>query len=123
MSPTSERRKRRSSSPHIALTLQLDACCEDGLAAIVLADGDGLPLASSGDSYACEEVAGRMVVAARKIREFAGTLIGPGQRWDVQMRKLAVGSDELVLCAVGGSAAARERSLARAGGGVQRILR
>src|SRR5689334_24439849 len=99
-----ERRHRRSTSPHIALTLQLDAACEDGLAAMVLADGDGLPLASSGDGYACEEVAGRMVVVARRIRDFSGTLIGPGQRWDVQMTKFEVDGNELVLCAVGGSA-------------------
>lgn len=89
---------------------------------MVLADGDGLPLASSGDDYACEEVAGRMVIVARRIREFAGTLIGPGQRWDVQMTKLEVDGNELVLCAVGGSAQARHRSLARAGSGVHRIL-
>lgn len=117
-----ERRKRRSSTPHIALTLQLDACCGDGLAAMVLADGDGLPLASSGDTYACEEIAGRMVIVARRIREFAGTLIGPGQRWDVQMTKFEVDGSELVLCAVGGDAATRQRQLARAGDGVQRIL-
>jgi hypothetical protein len=117
-----ERRRHRSESPHIALTLQLDACCHDGLAAMVLADGDGLPLASSGDGYACEEVAGRMVLVARRIRDFAGTLIGPGQRWDVQMTKFEVDGSELVLCAVGGTAEARQRQLSRSLGGVQRIL-
>jgi hypothetical protein len=117
-----ERRNRRSASPHIALTLQLDAACQDGLAAMVLADGDGLPLASSGDGYACEEVAGRMVVVARRIRDFSGTLIGPGQRWDVQMCKFEVDGNELVLCAVGGTAESRRRGLSRSLGGVQRIL-
>lgn len=117
-----ERRKRRSKTAHIALTLQLDACCDEGLAAMVLADGDGLPLASSGDAYACEEIAGRMVIVARRIRDFAGTLIGPGQRWDVQMTKFEVDGSELVLCAVGGDATTRTRQLARAGDGVQRIL-
>jgi hypothetical protein len=118
-----ERRRRRSASPHIALTLHLDACCDGGdVAAMVLADGDGLRLASSGDDYACEEVAGRMVVVARRIRDFAGTLIGPGQRWDVQMTKFQVDGDELVLCAVGGTAEARQRHLNRSVGAVQRIL-
>ncbi len=118
-----ERRRRRSASPHIALTLQLDACCDSGdVAAMVLADGDGLRLASSGDDYACEEVAGRIVMVARRIRDFAGTLIGPGQRWDVQMTKFEVHGDELVLCAVGGSAEARQRLLTRSMGAVQRIL-
>ncbi len=120
MSP--ERRKRRSTNPHIALTLQLDACCADGIAAMVLADGDGLPLATSGDDFACEEVAGRMVIIARKIREFAGTLIGPGQRWDVQMTKFEHDGAELVLCAVGGTAEARQRQLGRSMRGVERIL-
>jgi hypothetical protein len=117
-----DRRQRRSASPHIALTLQLDACCRDGVDAMVLADGDGLCLASSGDDYACEEVAGRLVIMARRIREFAGTLIGPGQQWEVQMTKVAIDGDELVLCAVGGSADSRRRQLSRSIGGVRRIL-
>jgi hypothetical protein len=117
-----ERRHRRSPTAHIALTLQLDACCQEGLAAMVLADGDGLPLATSGDGYACEEVAGRMVIVARRIRDFAGTLIGPGQRWDVQMTKFEVDGNELVLCAVGGTAEGRQRQLSRSMSGVQRIL-
>lgn len=122
MAQQSERRTRRSTNPHIALTLQLDACCAEGVAAMVLADGDGLPLATSGDDYACEEIAGRMVVVARRIREFAGTLIGPGQRWDVQMTKFEHEGAELVLCAVGGSAEDRQRQLARSMRGVGRIL-
>lgn len=122
MSGNHERRKRRSTDPHIALTLQLDACCDSGLAAMVLADGDGLRLASSGDDFACEEIAGRMVVVARRIQEFAGTLIGPGQQWDVQMTKFEVDGSELVLCAVGGSAVDRQRQLSRASTAVERIL-
>jgi hypothetical protein len=119
---TPERRRRRSTTPHIALTLQLETSCDAGLAAMVLADGDGLPLASAGDGYACEEVAGKIVVVARRIRDFAGTLIGPGQRWDVQMTKFEVDGSELVLCAVGGTADDRQRQIARTVGGVQRIL-
>ena len=122
MPRTPERRRRRSTDPHIALSLQLASACETGLAAMVLADGDGLPLASAGDGYACEEVAGKIVIVARRIREFAGTLLGPGQRWDVQMTKFEVDGSELVLCAVGGTAADRQRQLALSRGGVQRIL-
>ena len=123
MDTNTERRQRRSTSPQIALSLQLDACCEEGgVAAMVLADGDGLPLASSGDDYACEEVAGKMVIVARRIREFCGTLIGAGQRWDVQMTKFEIDGNELVLCAVGGSAEMRQRQMSRSIHAAQRIL-
>jgi hypothetical protein len=117
-----ERRKRRSTTPHIALTLQLETCCDAGLEAMVLADGDGLPLASAGDDHACEEIAGKIAIVARRIRDFAGTLIGPGQRWDIQMTKFEIDGSELVLCAVGGSAEDRKRQISRSLGGVQRIL-
>src|SRR5688572_10612102 len=62
MRTTPERRTRRSTTPHIALTLQLETCCDSGVEAMVLADGDGLPLASAGDGYVCEEVAGKIVI-------------------------------------------------------------
>src|SRR5688572_12294968 len=40
-----ERRRRRSIDPCLALTYQLAACCKDGsIDAMVVADGDGLPL-------------------------------------------------------------------------------
>src|SRR5512143_3153221 len=57
-----ERRRRRAeSSVTLALTYQLDDCCRDGgIAAMVVADADGLPLATAGDTYACDEVAVRM---------------------------------------------------------------
>lgn len=117
-----ERRRHRSELPDIALNLQLDACCQDGVAAMVLADGDGLPLAAAGDGFACEEVAGRIVKVAPRIQEFAGTLLGAGQRWDVQMTKFEAAGHELVLCAVGGSAEMRRRQLARGMVAAQRIL-
>lgn len=104
------------------MNLQLDACCQEGVAAMVLADGDGLPLASAGDDYCCEEVAGRMVKVAPRIQEFSGTLLGAGQRWEVQMTKFEAAGHELVLCAVGGSAEMRRRQLARGMVAAQRIL-
>ena len=67
MDTNRERRRHRSELPDIALNLQLDACCQDGVAAMVLADGDGLPLASAGDGFACEEVAGRIVNEVRGV--------------------------------------------------------
>ena len=62
-----------------ALSYQLDECCKDGeIQAMVVADGDGLPLAAAGDTYACDEVAARMVLVGPRISEFDGTLLGDG---------------------------------------------
>jgi hypothetical protein len=118
-----ERRRRRAETVSQALTYQLAACCEDGrIDAMVVADGDGLPLASSGDMYACDEVAARMVLVGPRIREFNGTLIGAGHLWQVQMKKVEIDGSELLVCAVGGTPEARKRQIARGAEGALRIL-
>lgn len=118
-----ERRRRRTSSPGQALEYQLAQCCEDGrIEAMVVADGDGLPLASSGDTFACDEVAARMALVAPRIKEFSGTLLGAGAAWQVQMLKVQVDETELLVCAVGGTAEARQRQIARSAQGALRIL-
>jgi len=118
-----ERRRRRAKSITLALSYQLDDCCKDGkIEAMVLADGDGLQLAAAGDSYACDEVAARMVLVGTRIRSFDGTLLGDGHRWDVQMTKVAVDGSELLVCAVGGTSAQRKRQIARGAAGALRIL-
>ncbi|HEY5934427.1 MAG TPA: hypothetical protein VIU61_07330 [Kofleriaceae bacterium] len=120
-----ERRRadRALASVTQALKYQLAACCEDGrIEAMVVADGDGLPLASSGDTYACDEVAARMVLVGARIKEFNGTLLGVGHRWDVQMVKVDVEGSELLVCAVGGTADARRRQITRGAEGAVRIL-
>jgi hypothetical protein len=120
---TQERRRRRANTVTQALSYQLASCCEDGrIEAMVVADGDGLPLASSGDTYACDEVAARMVLVGARIKEFDGTLLGPGHQWDVQMLKVDVDGSELLVCAVGGTAAARKRQITRGAEGAVRIL-
>lgn len=118
-----ERRLRRAETTTEALRYQLAACCEDGsIQAMVVADGDGLPLASSGDTFACDEVAARMVLVGPKIKTFDGTLFGAGHAWDVQMMKVDVEGTELLVCAVGGSAEARNMQIARGAQGAVRIL-
>jgi hypothetical protein len=118
-----ERRHRRSIDPTLAVTYQLAACCSDGnIDAMVVADEDGLPIASSGDDYVCDEVAGRMVLVGSRIRDFNGVLLGPGQRGDVQMTRIEVDGIPLLVCAVGGSAENRSRQIARGAEGTRRIL-
>lgn len=90
--------------------------------AMVVADGDGLPLASSGDTFACDEVAARMVHVGARIREFSGTLLDGGTRWDVQMTKVTVDGSELLVCAVGGTLEQRKRQISRGAEGALRIL-
>jgi hypothetical protein len=63
-----------------------------------------------------------MVLAGRKIQEFNGVLLGHGHRWDVQMKKIELEGTELLVCAVGGTADARRRELARGAEGARRIL-
>jgi len=89
---------------------------------MVVADGDGLPLAAAGDSYACDEVAARMCHVGARIKEFNGTLLGSGTRWDVQMTKVLVDGSELLVCAVGGTPAQRKKQIARGASGAVRIL-
>ncbi|MEO8706584.1 MAG: hypothetical protein ABI867_41550, partial [Kofleriaceae bacterium] len=118
-----ERRRRRGSTTTQALQFQLAACCEDGkMQAMVLADGDGLPLASSGDTLACDEVAAKMVHVGARIHEWNGTLLGAGHKYDVQMRKVQVDGTDLLVCAVGGTSDARKRQVARGATGALRIL-
>ena len=118
-----ERRRRRAESITLALSYQLDDCCRDGsIQAMVVADGDGLPLAAAGDSFACDEVAARMCHVGARIKEFSGTLLGSGSRWDVQMTKVYVDGSELLVCAVGGSPAQRKKQIARGAAGALRIL-
>ncbi len=120
---TTERRRHRADNATQALKLQLAACCEDGrIEAMVVADGDGLPLASSGDTFACDEVAARMVLVGARIKEFSGTLLGAGHAWQVQMRKVEVDGSELLVCAVGGTPESRQRQISRGAEGAVRIL-
>jgi hypothetical protein len=63
-----------------------------------------------------------MVLVGPRIRDFNGTLLGPGKRWDVQMTKVIVDGSELLVCAVGGSAEQRKRQITRGAAGAVRIL-
>jgi hypothetical protein len=118
-----ERRQQRSCNTTEALHYQLEACCRDGhIEAMVIADDEGLPLAASGDPYACDEIAARTAVIGHRVAEFSGTLLGYAQAWDVQMKRIAVGQAELLVCVVGGSATMRQRQIERGAAGALRIL-
>jgi hypothetical protein len=123
MSYMNERRRQRSSSPSEALHLQLDACCQDGqVEAMVIADDEGFALASYGNAEACEEIAARSAQVGRRVAEFSGTLLGYAQKWDLQLKRITVPGGDLLVCAVGGSAATRQRQVDRSAAGAARIL-
>ena len=63
-----------------------------------------------------------MVLVGPRIKEFNGTLLGAGHRWDVQMVKVEIDGSELLVCAVGGTADARRRQISRGAAGAVRIL-
>jgi hypothetical protein len=115
-----ERRRRRGTTITESLRYQLEACCKDGrLEAMVLSDEDGLPLAMTG---LCDEVAAKMAVIGARIREFNGTLLEAGNKWDVQMLKVPIEGSQLLVCAVGGNAEQRQRQITRGAAGAARIL-
>jgi hypothetical protein len=118
-----ERRHRRATTVTLALSYQLDDCCKEGaIEAMVVADSDGLPLAAAGDSYACDEVAARMVLVGPRIATFDGTLLGSDRQWHVKMQKVHIDGSELLVCAVGGTAESRKTQIARGAAGALRIL-
>ena len=75
---------------------------------MVLADDEGLALATWGGREICEEAAARAPLAAPRAAGDA--------------RRMRFGGLELFLCAVGGEPPARGRSLERSACGVERIL-
>lgn len=123
MAHSDDRRRRRSPEPSLALHYQLAACCDDGeVAAMAMADDDGVPLALAGELAACRDVAGKMSAVASRIAELECTVLGAGARWDVSMKKVATPGGDIVVCAVGGSAEARHRQIQRTSAGAQRIF-
>ncbi len=120
---STDRRRQRSGEPSLAFQYQLAACCgEGGVTAMAVADDDGVALAEAGALDVCREVLGRVAAVAPRIQAIEWTVLGAGQPWDVSMRKFATDQGDLVVCAIGGAAADRQRALDRSAAGVTRIV-
>ncbi|MFO0681951.1 MAG: hypothetical protein U0234_07870 [Sandaracinus sp.] len=101
-----DRRSERSSTRSIALDLQLAACRRDGeLEAIVVGNADGLVVGAAGDLEVCTALAAR------------------GANLRASAHRFALDGESFAVIALGGTAAARQRELARAAAGATRILR
>ncbi|HVV83004.1 MAG TPA: hypothetical protein VHE35_07980 [Kofleriaceae bacterium] len=117
-----DRRRQRSPEPTLAFQYQLAACCADGgVAAMAIADDDGVPLAQAGALDVCRDVLARVAAVASRIQAIEWTVLGGGRPWEVSMRKFATAQGDLVVCAIGGSATDRQRAVERAAAGVTRI--
>ncbi|MBL8608247.1 MAG: hypothetical protein JNL38_13065 [Myxococcales bacterium] len=120
-----ERRSRRSTDPLVALHYQLASTRTDGeLDAIVVADVSGVVVAGAGSWAACEELAAYAPFFEEDVEAGASASVShrvSTLRGEVEVRRLCLGSSDVLVCARGG--AARRASLERAVAGVTRILR
>lgn len=115
-----ERRQRRSSDRFIALRYQLEHTREHGnIEALVLADDEGLVVASSGDASTCAELG---AIAPLVARSAMGMPMPPLLRGaEVAIRPVRIYGQSLYLASVGGGVA-RDAHLSTSRNGVQRIL-
>jgi hypothetical protein len=129
----SDRRRRRSADPLVALHYQLSETRSRGeLDAIVVADTSGVVVAGAGSWPICEELAayaplladGTWASMSDSVSSRVETL-----RRDVEIRALMIGGQEVLLCArrhkrTEGSGAGEgvERDLDQAIAGISRIL-
>ncbi len=117
-----ERRRNRSANTTRALCYQLTASLERAdLTGMILADEEGVCLASAGDGDACDEIAAHLPMVGRKVDAFEGVLYGPEAQWDIHMKRFAVEGMNLFLCAIG-AGDARNDQLDLSMNGVARIL-
>jgi hypothetical protein len=117
-----DRRRKRSVDPLIALHYQLAYTRHGGkLDAIVVADLSGVMVAGAGAWATCEELAAYAPLLAQGDRLNATTASRvDGMRGKVDVRRLEVDGQEVLLCARGGPM--RSVFLDQAAGGVARIL-
>ncbi|MCS6797922.1 MAG: hypothetical protein NZ898_05255 [Myxococcota bacterium] len=115
-----DRRKRRSNDRNAAVRYQLEYARErGGIEALVLADGDGLLLAASGEPAVCAELGAVAPLLGHSLFRMPMPPMLRGA--DVAVRRLDIYGQPLFLAAVGGGVA-RDVWLARSAAGVRRIL-
>jgi hypothetical protein len=119
-----DRRVRRSERLDLALSYQLEACVERlGLEEMLLADQDGLLVASSaGEASSSEEIAAILPLLARG-HDFTGNLLGKGVTCHtVAVSGFRAANTDLFLCALGDNGPVTFDQIALAKEGVARIL-
>ncbi len=125
MKDNTERRKRRSEDPIIALHYQLSALrSETGLDAVVLVDDAGCLVAGAGAWPTCEELAAYAPFIVHKESACTPEVAGRAAEIarDTTIRSLVVDGVEIMLCARGLPANDVTPSMLRAEAGCRRIL-
>jgi hypothetical protein len=135
--PSSDRRRRRSADPLVALHYQLSSTRARGeLDAIVVADASGVVVAGAGSWPVCEELAAYAPLLAEGAWGTMTDTVSSrveSLRKDVAVRSIDVGGQEILLCArrqrdargasgAGAPQADVDRDLERIALGVTRIL-
>lgn len=115
-----ERRQQRTTERDSALRYQLEhSRVRGGLEALVLADQQGMVVASAGEAAVCEELG---AIAPLMSRSVMGMPLPPLLRGgEVVVRPLRLYGQDLYLACVGGGVA-RDALLSNSVSGVQRIL-
>jgi len=127
--PDSERRRRRSEDPLVALHYQLSSTRARGeLDAIVVADSSGVVVAGAGSWPVCEELAAYAPLLAEgswaSMSQTVSSRVAALEK-EVEVRSLSVGGQEVLLCArrhKGHGEDAVKRDLDQAASGISRIL-
>lgn len=98
-----ERRRKRSSDPLVALHYQLSHARSSGdLDTLVVADASGVVVAGAGSWPACEELAAYAPLLAvgawAEVNDSVGSRVA-SLRGEVTVRPVSVGDQEVLLCA------------------------
>jgi len=120
MSPTTERRCRRSAHHSTALRYQLESTLSRGhMAALALSDGSGMLLACAGEDLVCEELGA--VAPMLALGWPPGSPKRAVQSQDVSVHSLECFGEPLYLASIGGGVT-RDALLSHSARGVERIL-
>ena len=125
MPENTERRKRRSDDPIVALHYQLSAVrAEASLETVVLVDGSGCLVAGAGSWPACEELAAYAPFLAHKVAAASAQVSGRASEiaQDTQIRAMSLDGAEVFLCARGVGERDVTPLIVRAVAGCRRIL-
>lgn len=118
-----EKRRNRSDNIHEALALQLAACAARArLSALILAEDQGLPVASAGNVAEAEEVAALAPSLARDSRCWHGSVQTVEGLKSATICPVPTEDGRLYLCAVADLGARIDTELVRGGNGIRRIL-